>query len=313
MKRIIGRLVLLAVLIVIRCASPAQGENVLLYPHKAVIVLSKETWGCPVEQRIIEDVTSRIAGEGGTPVRIEATDVFDDLIIKKELYLYFPAQKINGLSGYFIIKLLPERTGKAGGAYLSLGAASLSGDKGGYLIRLKMKWSGSVKTTLLYGRQDNPQQTFIVCPGAGPSRPGKIMSLRTHEFKVSPKAESKLRDDGWNETVIPIAVYFQNEAALIDRSEQVLDHFDSEFSVPGYAGFLWDESELRPDLVREALAAAEKSTGSTYKVSIVKYQRNKPVEVWSNEKGFVPKLRQKIVVQGKGGRAEGGEILISPR
>ena len=216
MKRIIGRLVLLTVLIVIGCTSPAQGENLLLYPHKALIVLSKETWGCLVEQRI-EDVTLRIAGEGGTPVRIEATDVFDDLIIKKELYLYFPAQKINGLSGYFILKLLPERTGKAGGAYLSVSAASLSGDKGGYLIRLRIKGSGLPKISLFYSRHDNPQQTFIVCPGAGPSRPGKIMSLRAHEFKVSPKTESKQRDDGWNEAVVPVSAYFQNEATLIDR------------------------------------------------------------------------------------------------
>jgi len=292
---------------------PSPGTNDdSVTPEKAFIVMSRHGWKGLEDQAILQDITSNVAASDGRHAEIGEMEAYDDLIVRKEFHLYFPAKGAGGLPGFFIVTLHTQSSRPPIKGHLTIEYARLRKVRDGYVIEATVKKTGSsIKANLLYSRHATMQISLPDNPAGGQSAKRTAGVLQAYEFKVAPGIFSQPLAKGWEMLSVPIPTHYLQEARRIDKCEDLLESLDRLFSVSRQSGFVWERSKMLPRILDDTLATVGKSTGSRYHVSIVAQEYKHPQVVWGNEQDFIPDLHQKILLKEADGTLIKGEILIS--
>lgn len=275
----------------------------------AFLVVTYEIWGCIRKQGIKEDATDLIQHGDEQFIRIDEIKNTEDRNDRNELYIAFQAQEINGLPGYYILRLGIKHRDPLIHGYLFIDRARFIEKNESYLFELKAKAIGQIEAGLLYGRQPQLKTGLFSCPEAELFEPYTATFLKTHEIKQSLKIESKVINEEWDEIHIVIDPSLLKEARLIDECEELLDTLDKEFSSSQDFIFLWDKSKVMSNL-EDIILSTEQRTKLKYNILMKIMYKNTREEITRNGTSFIPQLRQNISVKESNGKVVGGEIWI---
>jgi len=294
----------------ISCKAARPDDRDGVPPEKAVVVLAKYAWGCLTEQSVIRDITRIEMPTGEQIAEVFGAEDHEDLVVRQELYLFFPAKEVNGLPGFFIVRLhAGNMNPPIRGRLVVTNARLLKGD--GPVVELLVKpVKARIDASLHYSRHIDPVAVPVSCPGFEPSRTHRLKLLRAYPFKAGPKAAIQQANENSERITLAIGAHHLAEAKQIDQCEALLDRLDREFSVSGETSFFWDGIRMTPAAIRQSMGAITAATGQRYGISIVTLGRKRPEVMWENRANLAPRIMQPITLKEKNGRLTAGEIRI---
>ena len=188
----------------------SESKKVEILPNKAFIIFTEEGWGCLAGQEIKEYVTDLISNEDEKITRLDEIKNPEDSNDRNELCIYFPAKEINGLSGYYILKLGIRTKQPVIEGYLLINQARLINMDKKYGIELKAKVvDGILGAALLYGRQPE-LKTRVEANGID-----KINFLKAYEVNPSLGIKSEMIDSNFDKINIEMYPIFLSNSLLL--------------------------------------------------------------------------------------------------
>lgn len=293
----------------IEAATISQLQEQEIRRKEASLVFTYEIWGCIRKQGIKEDATDLIKQGDEQFIRIDEIKNTEDRNDRNELYVSFWAHEINGLAGYYVLRLGIKHRDPLMHGYLFIDQARLMERNKGCLFELKAKAIGQIEAGLLYGRQPQLKTGLFSCPEADLFEPYILTFLKTYDIKQSLKIESKVINEEWDEIHIVIDPSLLKEARFIDECEELLDTLDKEFSSSQDFIFLWDKLKVAKNL-EDIISQMEQRKKLRYNILIKIIDKNTTEEIARNGTSFIPQLRQNISVKEPNGKVVGGEIWI---
>jgi len=298
---------------ILGCNNTFAVKPVDIYPQKAFTVLTEESWGCISNQRIVSDATDKVTSKDTSSVRVDEIKNSEDRENRNELYLYFPAQKINGLPGYFILRLGIKHQNPEQQGYLLVDQAKLIVKDNKHFIEVRASVDGLVNAAMFYSRYDHIQKGLFSCPEADVFEPFKTNFIRMHEIRHGLKFESRAEDTQWKSLSMEIPPALLAQAISLDACEELLDRLDKEFSSPEHIMFLWDKAMVTTKKIDPIVNALKQEKDLSYDLLIKINDKGKLEEINIGQQLFVPQVKQKISVKKNSGQIVGGEIWINRR
>ena len=291
--------------------STSESKGMDIYPEKALIIFTQENWGCLVGQKLKEDVTAPMAKDDGQFARLDEIKNPTDVDNRYELFLSFPAKEIDGLPGYYILKLGIAHEQPMEEGYLLIDQAKIVDSENGYSFRLKAKTKGMLRADLLYGKHPQLKVGLFSCTEAGLFEPEETSFFSAYEIEPDLGVKSKKLNKEWDEVDIPIDSFLLEKGRFIDECEGLLDALNNEFSASEDFAFLWDKSKVTTKDIKQIASKVERGKELKFDVSVKMRYKDKSVEVNSNGGGlFVPELRQKVSLKESNGQLTGGEVWV---
>jgi hypothetical protein len=287
------------------------GANAVVIPAtQSCVVLTRETWGCIAEQKVVEDTTQTLTHRDGNSVRIEEIKSHEDVQNRKELYAYFPAREVNRLEGFYVLRAHIQHQGPKIIGELVIDQARLMHVGGEWFVELFSKTTGTLQISLLYGRHVGLNSGYLACPEAGQFDPHARSFIRAYRVESLLTVTSEPSDGGWTRVVVPMNARFLQEAQEMDRCEELLERLEKRFSSAGNLTFVWDKAKVTKQEVENIVSGLERETGRRYKVSVEVQEKKQRTELGRNNRLFVPKIRQKIALKDPRGVLTAGEVWI---
>lgn len=203
-------------------------------PSKALIILTRASWGCLNEQDVKEDVSSRIAEDDGNYATIEEIKNPEDVFSRQELHLIFSATSVNELAGSFVVKFWCDNDKPETKASFSMEWASLRQRGKEWVLSTKVKASGFIHVQMLYSRAPEIRQAWFSCPAAGVLEPYQLTFFSAYplEGEFGGVPQQKLSGQ-WQTLDLTVNPLFLEEAVSVDKCQMFLDLLDKEFAVSG--------------------------------------------------------------------------------
>jgi hypothetical protein len=282
-----------------------------IQPHKAFMVFTEEAWGCVSGQRIISEVTDKVTVSDTAFVRLDEIKNSEDRDNRSELYLYFPAQEINNLPGYYILRLSVRHTAPDKQGYLMVDKAGLAYEDKKFFLEISATAEGTLAADLFYSRHKDMQTIYLSCPEADVFEPFKAEHLRLYAVQTGLKMQPFSRPENWTTLRSELGPHLLIKASAIDACEQVLERIDKEFSAPEHLPFLWQKSLLTTSAIERILSASPDRPNMDYSLSITLNNKGKTELLNIGSSSFVPIVVQKIAVSDGPGRIIPGELRIT--
>jgi hypothetical protein len=284
----------------------AQDE---LMPQKAYLVFTKESWGCLAGQEIIADVTQALTKIKGEPVQLQEVKNPEDVNNRFELYLYFPAQGIRGLAGYYVLRLGVVGESRIPGS-LRLARATLGRGTKGLVFTLQAKTTGILKADLLYAGTTHPASGRFTCPTAGLFEPHPVKFLPVYPIQPEQAATAIKSTPPWDKITLPLEGHWLKEGDDVAACLGLLSALENNYSASKEDRFFWDRSKITSKSLNQIASSFEKGKNLKFYLSIELRDRHGTAAITRDPTSFVPKLRQMIAVINAEGKIIGGEVMI---
>jgi len=303
-------ILLVGCMMVTGMADILEAKAVNIPATQGYVVFTRETWGCLVEQKIVEDVSAALVHRDGNAVRIEETKGHEDVQNSKELFAYFPAREVNGLNGYYILRAHVQHQDPMIAGEWVIDQARLTNVDGTWFIELFSKPTGIPQISLLYGRHVGLSNGYLACPEARQFEPRARSYMRAYRVESLLTVTSEPSDGGWTRTIVPMNTRLLQEAQEMDRCEELLERLEKRFLHAENYVFVWDRAKVTKQEVENAVSGLERETGRRYKVSVEVQEKTRKTELGRDKRLFVPKIRQRIALKDPGGVLTAGEVWI---
>ena len=288
-------------------ATPTKGA---LLPQKAMLVFTRESWGCLLGQEIKADVTALLIGDRAPGVRWEEIKNPEDRQDRLELYLYFPARPVSGLPGYLVLRLGSSNPNPLKPGSVLLKRAELTIGPNGPAFELKGQIQGSLTAGLLYAEDFDLHQGLFTCPEADLFEPQNIYFLKAYPLKPDLSVKPEKPSGRVESFAIPLDESRLGEAQAVAAGAELLTRLDQEFKVSGKFTFLWDKARITSQSLEGLASSWETGKGVRSNIALILRDRQGSLEIRRSPAPFTPQLRQKIAVQDRQGRIWGGEVWI---
>ena len=292
--------------------STSESKGMDIYPEKALIIFTQENWGCLVGQKLKEDVTALVTEDDGQFARLDEIKNPEDVDNRYELYLSFPAKEIDGLPGYYVLKLYIEQEEPMEDGHLLIDQAKIVDSENGYSFRLKAKTKGMfLWADLLYGKHSELKEGFFSCPDADLYEPQEMSFFSAYEVYSDLDIHFRELPGGWSEVDIPIDSFFLEEGRLVDQCEELLDVLDEELSAFKGLAFLWADTSVTIENIERIVSQMEHGKTFRYSVSTEIIEEDSSEELNISGEESIPVLRQRItVIKKSNGQPTGGQVWI---
>jgi hypothetical protein len=295
----------------IGCKNTFALKPMEIYPQKAVIVLTEESWGCITRQHILSDVTGIFSGNNKTSAQIDEIINSEDRDNRQEIYLYFPAKDINSLPGYYILRIGVKHLDSTERGSIVVNQAKLNREGNTYSFELSVNVQGTLSADLFYSRHETLQAAFFSCPEAGDFSPYKTAFLRMFAVKTNMKFNAVKKDAAWSNIVINVPQSLFADASNVDACEELLDRLDKELLSSEHIIFLWDDKMMTRNKIETIVNALKQEKGLHFDLSIKINDKGKLKEINIGQQLFNPQIKQQISIKKSNGQIVGGEIWIN--
>jgi hypothetical protein len=288
--------------------STARSE---IMPQKAYLVFTKESWGCLGGQTIVADLTQDLTATGGNPVLLTEVKNPEDIDNRLELYLYFPAQEIGGLPGYYVLRLGVAGPEAQVPGTLRLAEAAVLRNGQDVSFLLKAKTTGQLKPALLYAGDMQLASGLFTCPSAGLFEARPVNFLQVYPVHTELSSTATKIDPQWDSVTIPLDHFRLREAEAVAACYGLLTGMEKEFSASKEHLFLWDQSQLTPQGLNRLAASLEQGRNYKFHVTIELRAPRGKTEIHIDSVPFVPQLRQMMAARNAKGKITGGSVMIA--
>ena len=280
-------------------------------PQKANIVFTRESWGCLGGQEIVADVTQDLTVTPGKPVLITEVKNPEDVDNRLELYLYYPAQAISGVPGYYVLRLgVAGPKAKVPGT-LRLAEAVLVKNGQGVSFVLKAKTTGHLKASLLYAGDTQLASGLFTCPAAGFFEAQPVQFLGVYPIRTELSSTAKKIDSQWDRVTLQLDDFLLKEGEAVAACHWLLTAMQNKFSASNENLFLWDQSQLTPQSLNQLASSLEEGRNCRFHVNIELHAPQSRTEIQRDPTPFEPQLRQMIAARNAQGKITGGSVMIA--
>jgi hypothetical protein len=280
-----------------------------LPPQKALLVLTREGWGCFGGQEIRGDVASLLNG-AGAGVRWEEIKNPEDRQDRLELYLYFPAGPVSGLPGYLVLKLGVDSTDPEKPGEVRLQKAALRRDAQEPVFELQGAVRGDLAADLLYARDFHLHQGLFACPEASLFEPRDLHFLKAYAVKTGLKVVMPKPGAQEGGISIPLTGFWLKQTREVAAGAELLDLLEQKFKVDDKSTFLWDKARVTSQALAGLASAWEQGKVLKSHIALILRDRQGTREIRRSPIPFNPHLRQKITLKDPRGQVTGGEVWI---
>jgi len=276
-------------------------------PATALVILNRESSGCPNGQIVKEDVTIEISKEDNRSATIYEIKNPEDIFDRNELYLLFPAMPVNGLTGDFVVKLWCNSERPEIKAYISLDYAKLHRDPDeNWVVSAKVKGNGLIHAKLLYSREAEVRNAWVSCPDAEIYEPYALTFFNVYPLTGHLTIQQEKLSDRWQTLVLQFNSMLSKSAVDIDRCQTLLAALDKQFS--NDRPLLWDRKKVQAGILP---MVASKANVFTEKVAFqILLKADDGITIRSDSNNFVPHLRQKLALKNPDGNLVGAELWL---
>lgn len=283
-----------------------------LPPSKALLVLTRESWGCLRGQEIKADITALISGDQGPGVRWEEIKNPEDRQDRLELYLYFPAGPVAGVPGYLVLKLGVSGTDPQKPGSVLLKRAELRSGPQGPVFELQGQVRGDLEADLLYAQDFQLSQGFFACPEAGLFEAKSINFLKAFAVKTGLEPIMAGPAAAAGSISIPLrGGFWLSQTRAVAAAAELLDLLNQKFRVSAQSTFLWEQDRVTSQVLEGLASAWEQGKGLKGHIALKLRDRQGTLEIRRAATPFAPQLRQKVTLQDARGRISGGEVWIA--
>jgi hypothetical protein len=295
---------LLLEMTMLNCATD-NAKSPDLLPEKALLILTRESMGCLNSQTLTQDATELVSSEDGKAIAIREIKNPEDVSNRNELYLLFPAEQVNQLPGFFILKLGCD-SDQPTPASVSIDHAVLRRRGSEWIVVLKAKSDGFVRAQLLYSRRPEFVTAWFTYPEADVREPVQVTFYRAYalEGELGGVPAQKLAGK-WQTLEITLAPFSLDQARFADICQQILEEMDKNFARQGEP-LVWPHEKLQVESLRSLIRKV--TAGKSVVQAVLKLDNGSVIQ--TNGDNFAPHLRQKLVLKQKDGRLIGVELWL---
>ena len=280
-------------------------------PEKAYLVFTKESWGCLLGQEIVADVTDDLNVAEENPVFLEEVKNPEDINNRLELYLYFPAQKISGFPGYYVLKLGVQGGESQVPESMYLVKAYLLNQGQDLSFSLKAANAGRLKTDLLFAGDTQLVSGLFTCASAGLFEANSTQYFPSYPIKTETEFTVMKVDSQWYKVTIPIEDFYLEEAEALSTCYGLLTKMEKKFSISNEHLFLWDRSRLTSNELDLIVSSLEKEQNLRFYVNIELEAPSGITQIQRDPEPFLPQMRQVIAAKNAKGKVTGGSVTIA--
>lgn len=281
-------------------------ENNHILPGRALVIFTRESWGCLSGQEIKEDVSITIGRDDGNYVTIEEIKNPEDIFNRYEIFLIFPAILVNQLPGNFVVKFWCDNDQSEEKAYLSMEWASLHKRAKEWILTTKLKSNGFVHIQMLYSRMPEIRQAWFSCQGEGTGELYQLTFFNAYplEGEFGSVPEQKLNGK-WERLDLTFNPIFLEESRAVDRCQLFLNVLDRQFAIKD-SSLVWDSAKVDEGTIRSLVI---QSTVETKELDVMLRKDDRTI-IQIGSESFVPHVRQKLALRNPDGKLVGGEIWL---
>jgi len=276
---------------------------------KALIISHSESWGCLNAQQLIEDITPKVGAENDQFATIREIKNREDIVRRNELYLIFPANRISGLNGYYVLKLGCSSDDPHQQAYLQLEYAKLYQNTDRiWTFSLRARGKASIHARLLYSQTPEIREAMWSCREAADLEPAPVTFFNAYPVEGRfDEMPPQLCNDRWQILELKLHPFFLEGAANVDRCQGLLQMLDGHFSDEGDF-LLWKRARISAESLRKlALQAGKSGKKDVYQIMLKIDDRT---EINTAAHNFSPHLRQKLALRNADGSLTGAELWL---
>jgi hypothetical protein len=290
--------------------SQAQLPAEVVLPDKALLVFTRESWGCMEGQIITEDVTSLLSESNAEKVLLQDVKNPDDVNNRYEIYLYFPAPRVSARSGYDVLRLSVVGSDPQLSGFLRLAQAALVRTDKSLTFILKAKIEGFLKADLLYAVGCHLKTGLFACPAADLFEPHPVRFLDVYPVRTEMASTAAKMDAQWDQISLPIESSLQKEGDDVAACIELLNGLEESFSGSKEFVFQWDQSKITQDGLSQIASSFEKDNNLKYHVNVEIIDKQGKTEIRRDVTSFVPKLQQIIAIRSAHGKMISGMVKI---
>lgn len=290
--------------------SQAQLPAEVVLPRKALLVFTRESWGCLGGQIIIEDITSLLSESNAEPILLQDVKNPEDVNNRYEIYLYFPTQRISGRSGYYVLRLAVVGSKPQLPGFLRLAQAALVRTDNNLTFSLKAQTEGFLVADMLYAGDSLLKSGLFACPPAGLFELHPVKFLDVYPVRTELASTAAKIDAHWDKLSMPIELFWQKEGDDVAACFELLSGLEERFSCSKEYTFLWDQSKIAQDGLNLIVTSFEKDNALKFHVNVEIIDKQGKTEIRRDATPFVPKLQKIIAVKNARGKMTSGMVMI---
>lgn len=278
-------------------------------PSKALIIFTRESWGCLNGQEVKEDVSAKIAKDDCNFAIIQEIKNPEDIFNRYELYLIFPAKPVNGLTGNFVVKFWCNNDKPETKAYFSMDHARLYKKKGGnWILSIRAKGNGFIHAKMLYSRAPEIRQALFSCPEAGVLQPNQLTFFNVYPLEGNFDGVPQQKLGGkWQTLELTLNPIFLEGAVSVDKCQTFLDILDKQFAVTGRP-MVWERKKIQAETIQKL--SSQTGVSSEDKIFQVLLKADDGTMTKVSSYRFLPHLRQKLALKNPDGKLIGAELWL---
>ena len=302
----ISSIILTVILAILIPMSSANQNPILL---KGFIIYTAESWGCLEGQEIREDVSTLISSADNNSATIQEIRNPEDVFNRYELYIIFPAERINGLNGSFAAMFRCESSGPDFNALLSVDEARVfQKEDQTWAIALKVKGNGFFTARMFYSQKPEMMRGWYSGLGARNQPPVQIQFYNVFPLEGDfGRMPPENLSGEWQNLELHFNPFFLEQSVAVDKCQALFEMLVAEFSVDGDS-MLWKLEEITPETLQSLSQRAVASLGEQTFQVLLKLQDRRTL--YSNLDNFVPHFRQPLAVRLSNGRLLGAEVWL---
>ncbi len=285
----------------ILCSGPLQ----MIEPTKALLVSSSENWGCVSRFEVRQDVTNALLGKEAKSVTLKDIKKAEDITERDELFLWFPANRIQKLEGDLVVVLGCKSEVPREQAFLNLNTVRLNrSDRGVWRLELNARGRGRLYVKSLYGRNPALKKGWSICAGGEPFERNYLTAYPL-EGEWDGIAKVNL-NERWQRVTLGANPFSFEMAESVDWCQQLFNLLDNQFGADGKR-MRWDYRKVGSKVFSQAVQSFKDSRDR--KFSVLLKTANTVVQSYGSD-NFAPHFKQSLVLENYRGNAVEAEVWI---
>ncbi len=211
-----------------------------IYPSQAWVIETKTSRGEIVNQKILRQVSGDFFGNNDVICLKRSKLVEIGQGRGEELYVAFPAQEINELSGYYLVALQPLKSGE-----MCISALSIEKTSGGYYLNIQGDSESIIYPWIYYSLRGSLRE-FSVAKGEQKviRQLFDVVKFRNefiHQFSLGGLMGEK--------RAVSINSAFFREGKRMNIALQFFEKMENRFRVEGETSDIWHIDKVSPQII----------------------------------------------------------------
>lgn len=300
--RRLGRAILMGVWFTLMLPVSGCSPDIIV-PDNAWLIYTKESMGCLEGQTIRTNLKQQLAGKEIETVRIEEVKNPEDSSNRNELVLSFPAQRISGLAGYYLIRMSCHSS-REQSAKLLVGRCYIQKSSKQWQLVIQVKSDGWAAIQMLYSRNPTLQNGWYSYPENGVA-PRLVKFFNAYPVPGEFKGVTQtLNMDQWSSITFEFDAPVYRRMQQVDRCQQLLQELCRTFALPG-KDYIWN----RELVAREEVAQTASALLPNHHFQVL-LRLDDGTQLQTGGDDFIPQLRQKIALENRDKTLIGAELWL---